>query len=199
MPSRQHSSVQVSRSFDMGFWPDPAYCLWIANLGNRHIAFKEKLWYKTVASEIAKDIIAESEGLRVGMTYCDPAMAVHTGAAIKTIKDTFEDNGVPMDCSVNNRIYYAQAIHAALAEEVSPGVPRLQILSSGCPYLIRTLPLMKFDLRPGRELAMADHKHDHACVTLSYYLISHASDERKSFAQHNLPRWMRPRLPKKRY
>jgi hypothetical protein len=195
----QSPSIRIYRSFDMGFSPDPAVCLWIAHLGNRYIVFKEKLWHRTVASDIAKDIIAESEGLRVNMTYCDPSMDFQTGADIRTIKDIFEENGVPMEKSVNNREHYAHAVHTALAEEVEPGIPRLQILDGsgkpyGCPYLIRTIPLMQFDEK--RPMAMADHRHDHAVVALAYFLISHSSYEHRSLKTTSTPRWLRPKQSK---
>lgn len=203
---KQSDAVTIYRAFDMGYFPDPAVCLWIAHLGNRYIVFKEKLWFKTVASDIAKDIIAESEGMRVNMTYCDPSMDIQTGADVKTILDTFEENGVPMEKSVNNREHYAHAVHTALAEEITlkeaddhgPAVtvPRLQILQGsgkplGCPYLIRTIPIMGFDEK--RPLALADHKHDHAVVALAYFLISHSSNERRSYTSKPVPRWLRPK------
>lgn len=190
---QQHSAIRVFRAVDFGFSPDPAYCLWIAHLGNRYIAFKEKLWLKTIASDIAKDIVEESTGMAVSATYCDPSMDTQTGADIRTIKDIFEENGVPMENSINNREFYAQSIHQALGEEVEPGLPRLQILKLGCPYLIKTLPHMRYNEK--RPNAMADHKHDHAAVALAYFLISHASNEQRSFSQRVVPKWMRPKKP----
>lgn len=192
----QSPNVRVYRAFDMGFDPDPAVCLWIAHLGNRYIVFKEKLWHRTVASDIARSIISESEGMRVSTTYCDPTMDFQTGADVRTIKDIFEENGVPMEKSVNNREHYAHAVHTALAEEAEPGIPRLQILQGngityGCPYLIRTIPLMQFDEK--RPLALADHRHDHAVVALAYFLISISSYEHHPFKSASTPRWMRPK------
>lgn len=196
---QQDRSVQIYRGFDLGFSPDPAYCVWVAHLGNRFIAFKEKLWYKTVASEIAKDMIAESEGMKIAMTYCDPTMAFETAADVRTIKSIFEDNGVPMEASVNNREHYAHAVHSVLAETVNLGekdhpilVPRLQILKQGCPYLIKTIPQMRFD--PKHPLRMADSKNDHAVIALAYFLISSGATERRSItAFAKIPRWMRPK------
>lgn len=191
MPWQHSDYVKIYRAIDMGYWPDPAYCLWIAHLGSRYIAFKERLWYKTIASQIAQDIIEDSQGMRVVTTYCDPSMDIQTGADIRSIKDQFEQHGVPMEKSINNRELYAHAIHTALGEISSDGYPRLQILSSGCPYLIKTLPVMRFDDK--RPLAMADHAHDHPSVALAYFLISHSSEEQRSFSDRVLPKWMRPR------
>lgn len=197
----QHPSVQVYRGFDLGYSPDPAYCVWVAHVGNRYIAFKEKLWYKTVASDIAADMKEESEGMRISMTYCDPVMDIKTAADVRTIRDIFEDNGVPMEPSINNREHYAHAVHTALAEEVEPGVPRLQILdrvpgvpNMGCPYLIKTIPQQRYD--PKHPLRMADSKTDHGVIALAYFLISSGAMERRSFAKtaEGTPKWMRPKL-----
>lgn len=197
MPWNQDSGIQVYRGFDLGFFPDPAYCLWIAHLGNRFIAFKEKLWYKTVATDVAKDMKAESEGMKIAMTYCDPVMAIQTAADVRSIKDIFEDNGVPMETSVNNREHYAHAVHSALSEEVqiADGVklPKLQIYDKGCPYLIKTIPQMRYD--PKHPLRMADSKNDHGVIALAYFLISSGAMERRSITNlYKLPRWMRPNL-----
>lgn len=204
MSFSQHPSVQIYRGFDLGFSPDPAYCVWIAHIGNRYIAFKEKLWNKTVASDIAKDMIAESDGMRISMTYCDPVMDIKTAADVRTIKDIFEENGVPMETSINNREHYAHAVHTALQEEVEPGIPKLQILDKqppnfGCPYLIKTIPQQRYD--PKHPLRMADNKNDHGVIALAYFLISSGATERRSASSlYKLPKWMRPRqVEEKRY
>jgi hypothetical protein len=183
--------------------PDPAYCIWVAHVGNRYIAFKEKLWYRTVAPEIAKDMIAESEGMRISMTYCDPTMEIKTAADVRSIKDIFEDHGVPMEASINNREHYVHAVHTALQEEAEPGVPKLQILDKtppdmGCPYLIKTIPQMRFD--PKHPLRMADSKNDHGVIALAYFLISSGATERRDMnTLYRLPKWMRPKENAKGY
>lgn len=200
----QNENVQIYRGFDLGFFPDPAYCVWVAHIGKRFIAFKEKLWYKTVAPDIAKDMIEESEGMRIAMTFCDPVMDMKTPADVRTIKEIFEENGVPMEASVNNREHYAHAVHTALQEEVEPGVPKLQILDKqigpgnlGCPYLIKTIPQMRFD--PKHPLRMADSKQDHGVIALAYFLISSGATERRSVSTtYRLPKWMRPKEERKK-
>lgn len=199
----QDESVQIYRGFDLGFFPDPAYCVWIAHIGPRFIAFKEQLWYKTVAPDIAKDMIEQSKGMRIAMTYCDPVMDIKTAADVRSIREIFEENGVPMESSINNREHYAHAVHTALQEEASPGVPRLQVLDKvggpgnlGCPYLIKTIPQMRFD--PKHPLRMADSKNDHGVIALAYFLISSGAMERKSTnSLYRLPKWMRPKEEKK--
>lgn len=194
--------AQIYRVFDMGYFPDPAYCAWIAHLGHRYIVFHEKLWTKTIASDIAADIKEEDERLgveQVVITYCDPTMDIRTGADIRTIKDTFEISGIPMECSINRRELFASHIHTALGEEAEPGVPRLQIYYTGrkfdvgCPYLAKTLPQMRYD--PKHPLALDHHPQDHATVAVAYFLISSGAMERRSpTLATKLKRWM---LPKK--
>src|SRR3990167_3548249 len=99
---------QIYRAFDMGWHPDPAYCVWIAHLGNRYIAFHEKIWYKTIIPDLASSIKEEEErmGLRrpdeegptrkVLSTFCDPSMDIHTGAEIRTNRGIFEGADIPM-------------------------------------------------------------------------------------------------------
>lgn len=190
--------AQIYRAIDYGWWPDPSYVLWIAHLGNRFIAFHEMVKYKTIIPDLA-ELIKEQEA-RLGIkqvhgTYVDPTLDVHTGAEIRTNKEILDSNGIPSECSINNRELFASAVHTALAEEVGDGVPRLQIYKGigerGCPYLVKALPLMRYD--PKRPMRMADHKHDHPVVALAYFLISHASYERKPMINRALPKWMRPK------
>ena len=200
---------QIYRAFDMGWYPDPAYCVWIAHLGNRYVAFHEKVLYKTIIPEIAKIIHREDEMLglrdprdegptkRVITTFADPSMDIHTGAEIRTNKGIFESHEIPMECSVNNRELFATSVHQALGEEAEQNVPRLQIYRGnkiiGCPYLARAIPLMRMD--PKRTMYMANHQHDHPVVALAYFLISHAANERRSPQEMRIPRWM---IPKRR-
>lgn len=189
-------AAQIYRAYDHGYFPDPAYCLWIAHLGDRHVVLHEKYWYKTVAADIAADIhgITKELGIsRVLITYCDPTIDINTGADVRTIKDTFEMKGVPMECSVNRRDMFASSVHAALAESTGDGtLPRLQIYTPGCPYLTKTLPQQRFDVK--RPLFLAEHKDDHPTVTLAYYLMANSSHVRAGAAPGNPSKpWMKPK------
>ncbi len=191
-------NASIYRVYDHGYKPDPAYCAWIAHLGNRYIVFHEKLWFETVVSDIAAEILEIDKMLgirRIVATYCDPSIDIKTGQDIRTMKDVFELNGVYMECSINNREQYASAVHTALVEEALPGVPRLQIYAVGsrigCPYLVKAIPLQRYN--PKRPLAMADQKHDHPVVALAYFLISHAADERRPWKQARPKPWLRPK------
>ncbi len=190
-------NARIYRVYDHGYKPDPAYCAWIAHLGNRYVVFHEKLWFETVIADIAeeiKEIDRELGVQRVVATFCDPVLDIKTGQDVRTMKDIFEDHRVPMDCSINNREQFASSVHTALAEEAEPGVPRLQIYQYGrlgCPYLVKAIPLQKFN--PKRPLAMADQKHDHPVVALAYFLISHSADQRRAFAEPKTKKWLRPK------
>ena len=163
--------VMIYRAYDHGFHPDPAVCLWIAVVGKRWIVFKEMQWTRTIVSDIAKDILEASKDMRVITTYADPTIGIQSGADINTIKDRLEACGIPIELSVNNREQFANAIHEALGTEIEPGVPRIQFLKSGCPKLIKYLPLMTYQQNAPSKLA--DHKHDHLPVALAYFLMSH--------------------------
>lgn len=200
----------IYRAYDHGYAPDPAYCCWIAHLGNRYIVFHEQTWLKTVVSDIAADIREIDAALgvtKVATTFCDPTIDVHTGQDVKTIKDIFEANGVAMECSYNNREHYASVIHTALSEQAGPDLPRLQIfrgagipagrigepnpIGAGCAYMIRAIPQQRWDEK--HPLRLADQANDHPVVSLAYFLFSHSSEEHRSFTNKPLPKWMRPK------
>ena len=162
--------VRIYRSYDHGYWPDPAVCLWFAVFGRRIVCFKERTWYRTIAKTIGEEIKQESRGMHVVTTYCDPSIDIASGhgeSDVETIKDKIEHAGVPMDCSVNNREFFADAIHSLLDETVGPDIPRIQFVSSGCPDTIKYIPRMKFDER--NPAAMADHRKDHWPICVAYF------------------------------
>lgn len=100
---------------------------------------------------------------------CDKAVALH-----------FEP-------STNDRILFASAINRLLQAEIMPNVPKVCFLAPnpnsdigrnlimrgivGCPYLVKYLPKMQFDLSDARKLA--DHKHDHPVVAFAYLAMSY--------------------------
>jgi hypothetical protein len=197
------------RTIDSGWFPDPTVVLWIAHLGNRYIVFHEMVRVKTTAEDMAHLILEEdkllarqiypdapSPTLRVAVSYCDPSMDINTTADIRTIKEVFEANGIPLENSINDRERFATAVHNTLAEEAGEFLPRIQFYrnpynkSVGCPYLVRTLPQMRF--KQTNPKAMDDHKDDHAVVALAYYLLSHSADQRSDIPfGRALPKWMR--------
>lgn len=192
------SASSIYRAIDAGWYPDPTVCLWIAHLGNRYIVFHEKHWHKTVATDIAKDIKQVEENLgitKIAGSYCDPSMDINTTADVRSVKDIYEANGIPLDCSINDREQFALAINTALTEEAEDGVPRLQIYADGKQgafWLAKTLPQQRFDDKHPER--MANHKNDHWTVALAYFLMSQASGERHSISSpRTLRPWMRPK------
>lgn len=173
-PLLQVPWIQIYRAFDMGFFPDPAVCVWLAILGKRVIAFHEETWFRTIAKDLAANMVQTTRELvgenAVAMTYVDPQIDVRTGSDTVTVMDTLEMNGVPCEASINDRVLYADAIHGLLGEEVEPGVPRFQVYEPGCPMLAKYLPKMRWDEKNPRK--MADHKFDHWIVALAYFAIS---------------------------
>jgi hypothetical protein len=184
---KQESWVRVYRGFDMGWWPDPAYCVWAAVIGKQIVPFKERTWFKTTAKQIARDIVADSVGMKVVTTYCDPNIGIERGDE-ETLKAIMEKEGMAMDCATNDRVLYAHAINSALKEEVMPGVPRLQIVAGGCPYLVKSLPQMRYDEK--ETLKMADHKHDHPAIALAYILMN-VMPMTAATTLTTVPMWMR--------
>jgi hypothetical protein len=166
--------IQIYRAFDMGFFPDPAVCVWFAVVGRRIIAISEQTWFRTIAKDLAAAMLETTKELvgetACGLTYVDPQINIKTGSDTVTVMDTLEMNGVPCEASINDRVLYADAIHGLLGEEVEPGVPRFQIYEPGCPMLAKYLPKMRWDEKNPRR--MADHKFDHWIVALAYFAIS---------------------------
>lgn len=162
--------IKVYRAYDHGFYPDPACCLWFAVYGRRILCFKEKTWIRTLAKKIGKEIAAESKGMPVVTTYCDPSIDIDEGD-VTTIKEKVEAGGkFPMDCSTNNREYFADAIHDGLDDLIDKSTPRIQFLGRFTPMVVKYLPRMKFDEK--NPAALADHKYDHWIVALAYFLMS---------------------------
>jgi hypothetical protein len=189
--------VQIYRAFDMGFFPDPAVCVWLAVLGNRIIAFHEGTWFRTIAADLAAIIRDQTTELTgkpdAVMTCVDPKISIKTGSDVVTVMDMLEMHGVPCEPSINDRILYADAIHGLLGEEVEPGIPRLQIYEPGCPMLAKYLPKMRWDETNPRK--MADHKFDHWPICLAYFAISSGvlavSKEERNVPEPIWMTWMR--------
>ena len=179
--------IQIYRAVDSGFNPDPAVCLWIAVMPNGcAIVFKEDHWLSTVARDVAKDITKESQGMRVVDTFADPTMfatKAHTGLADS---DYYETEGVSLTASRNDRAAMGKAIHEWLGTIID-GAPKLQILRSGCPQLIKTLPEMQRDKNDPRKIAPGN---DHWVVTLAYFCQGYSTPS-VEYTPSTLPLWMR--------
>ncbi len=196
MPLLDCKWLSIYRCLDWGYSPDPAVCIWVAVLPDgREIAFKERHWRNTLAADVAKAIVKESQGMRIVETSADPSMFV-TGRGVSTysIGDIIEQNGVPLTQSINDRMLFGYSVHDHLNTMID-GFPKLQILDGkpngrlGCPELIRTLADVRTDPRDQRKLADGN---DHWVVSLAYFCIGSAVPSRDP-AVHQIPRWMRPK------
>ena len=188
-PLLSHSWISVYRAIDWGYSPDPAVCLWIIVLPNkRAVVFKERSWKRTLAKDVALAIKKESEDMHIVESFCDPTMLIKEGQAY-SIGEIFEQNGVPVTASTNDRKLYGYSIHEYLNTLVDD-LPQLQIVQPlglyGCPDLIRTLPLLRMDKNDPSKIADGE---DHWAVALAYFCMGQASPS-KDPQRPSVPRWM---------
>ena len=181
--------IAIYRVMDWGYAPDPAVCLWIAVLPNgQAIVFKEMQWTKTTAAKVAEEIVSESYGMKIHATYCDPTMFVSSKATEGlSIGDIIENNGVDLTPSINDREAAGETIHEWL-NTIIEEQPKLQILRSGAPNLIRTFPDMKTDKSNPRRIADGE---DHWVISLGYFTQSDITAAQAP-TKSRIPRWMRP-------
>lgn len=126
--------------------------------------------------------------MKVIDTYCDPTMFVGSKATDTTsIGDIFQQNGVMITPSVNDRVAAGFAIHEYLNTTLSDGLPKLQIYEPGCPMLCRTLPEMRVDRTNPRRIADGP---DHWVIALAYFCLATTYASQPA-AYTEIPRWMR--------
>src|SRR5579862_2169108 len=197
--------IQFYRAIDFGFSPDPAVCLWIAQCPvyyrgdngeikqskqNRAFVLKEMTWRQTTAKEIARDIVKESEGMHIVESYCDPTMFFGSEATDHmSVGDIFEDNGVPLTPSKNDRTHAGFAIHEYLNTILEDGLPKLQLFEYTCPQLMRTMGEVRVDDRHPERIA--DSSQDHWVISLAYFCIGRVGTSKERWTDTR-PRWMRP-------
>lgn len=198
-PLFHYSWLSIYRAIDWGYFPDPAVCLWIAVLPNkRAIVFKERTWRRTLAADVAQQIKQESDGMHIVETFSDPTMFAKTGAAVYSIGEIFEQNGVPLTPSQNSRELFGYSIHNYL-NTVIDELPQVQIVKPvgmyGCPELIRTIPELTMDKSDPRKIAEGE---DHWAVAFAYFCMGMVppSNEPESSP---IPRWMRPRQKRRSF
>lgn len=187
MPALRWPWLHVYRVLDYG-WHDPTVCVWIAVLPNgREIPFKEKSWLRTPAQSVAADMARESEGMKIITTIADPTLWDGEKEMGHSMADTFESSGVPLTKGKNDRTACGFAIQEHLNTNLSDGVPKLQIVETSCPTLVKTLRAMRVDKKnPGR---IADHKADHMPIALGYFCMADVGPTRIPKATIDRP-WM---------
>lgn len=186
--------INIYRAVDWGYSPDPAVCLWIASLPNgQAIVFKERTWKRTLATDVAKEIKQESEGMHIVETFCDPTMFIKTGNAPYSIGELFEQNGVPCTPSQNDRELYGYSVHHYLNTQIDD-LPQVQIVQPACPELVKTFPLLQMDKNDPRKIAAGP---DHWVIALAYFCMGLVPPSRDPVVPV-MPRWMMPKQQQRR-
>lgn len=159
------------RAMDWGY-NDPCCVLWFAVAPDgKLIVYRELYLRKTLSSEIARRVKALSEGERIAYTAASPDAWQKRGlggAEGECIAEVFSRGGVPLIPADNSRIPGWQRVREALA---APDGEKPQLcFFETCRNLIRTLPLLTFDLHTVEDVAA--NCEDHAAEALRYGLMS---------------------------
>lgn len=181
--------VKVYRSLDWGYFPDPWVCHWHVILPNKHrITFKERNGTRMLAADVATAIKAQSKGMHIVDTYADPTMFIKTGNAPYSIAEIFEQNGVPLTPSQNDRELYGYVLHDMMNTIIDEH-PLWQIVEPACPELVRTMPLLQMDSNDPRKIADGP---DHWAISCAYFGMGDAPPSQDPFTP-TTPRWLRPK------
>jgi phage terminase large subunit len=168
--------IQIVRVVDWGYSRagNPGVCLWIACLTDGSaIVFDELVFRELLPSEAAELIERRSTALHVRYTIGDPAMwQEHEGPSIA---EHFENCGIGMIEADKQRVAGWVTLHTWLRDtrsEFRNGTdvtyPRLRVLRSGCPHLIRTFPTMVIDPRDPQDVQTVGVEDD-AADCLRYF------------------------------
>lgn len=198
IPALRCPWLHVYRALDWGWHKDdPAYCVWIAVFPNgREIPFKVKQWTYTPATVVAKEIVNQSDGMRVVTTFADPTMWSGMKEMGHCIADDFENNGVALTKAKNDRTAAGYAIQEHLNTLLDDKQPKLQFHDSpSVEPLVRAMRAMRIDKNsPGR---IADHKQDHGPICLGYFCMAGVGPTQVP-RQARVPLWMVPKRGKSR-
>jgi phage terminase large subunit len=167
--------IEVFRAVDWGY-TDNGVCGWYACLPDgRLLKFKEYVFKTTIAKLVAKNIKELSKGMKVRYTVADPSMWMKSGQLGESIAETFAKNGVGCIQADNDRINGWQRLHHFLSERGGhENLPLLQFYRAGCPYTIRTLPIMVSDGRKPGDIKTRGVE-DHAADETRYAVMSRPS------------------------
>ena len=171
--------IEIVRSLDWGYSPDPGVCLWTLCLpGNRYIVLKEFTFKELIAKKAAEAIKKETGKFKVRYTVAGHDCWMSSKDSGESIAETFGRNGVPLRLADTNRINGWQRVHALLQETTNDGtgaVPSLQIYGPGCPALVRTLPMLRDHPRDAGDVFA---ENDHWADALRYFAMSRPSSSR---------------------
>ena len=159
------------RAMDWGYH-DPCCVLWFAVTPEGElIVYRELYRTETLSSELAREVCTLSEGEKIAYTVASPDAWQRRGLAGAdgaTIAEAFCKGGVPLLAADNSRVAGWQRVREALKLR-SDGTPSLTIFAD-CENLIRTLPLLTYDLHSQEDVS--DTCEDHAAEALRYGLMS---------------------------
>lgn len=193
-PATHWPWIHVYRVIDWG-WHDPTVCVWIAVLPDGHeIPFQEFSCLRTPAPQVADEINALSDGMKVIATVADPTLWDGEKEMGHCLADEFEAKGIYLTKGRNDRTTAGYAIQNHLNTLCKDGTPKLQFImdangQSPTPTLIRTLKAMRVDkTRPGR---IADHKADHMPIALGYFCMADVAPCRVPRGEEHTQPWLR--------
>lgn len=196
-PATNWPWIHVYRVIDWG-WHDPTVCVWIAVLPDGHeIPFQELALLRTPAPQVADEINALSDGMKIIATIADPTLWDGEKEMGHCLADEFESKGIWLTKGRNDRTTAGYAIQNHLNTLCADGTPKLQFImdeagQSPTPTLIRTLKAMRVDkTRPGR---IADHKADHMPIALGYFAMADVAPCRVPRPDESQAPWLRKKV-----
>ena len=163
------------RSMDWGY-NDPCCVLWHAvDPEGRVITYRELYLRQTRAEEVARLVCELSRGEEIAYTVASPDLWQNRGQMLRTaggfegetLAEIFIKSGLAVSPADNSRVAGWQRVRGYLAD-APDGLPKWQCFSN-CTNLIRTLPLLQYDLRDREDAAQGE---DHAPEALRYGLMS---------------------------
>lgn len=166
------SGARIFRAVDYGL--DALACLFIAlDSSGRAVVFREVYAHDLIVSEAAAKIRGASEGLDIYCTFAPPDLWSRQKDSGKSIAALFEQNGVPLTRSDNNRIGGWLALKEWLRPTAAPGGgedARLKFFSS-CTNLIRCLPSLLADTSRIGDCRTEPHEITHLPDALRYFAV----------------------------
>jgi phage terminase large subunit len=168
---------QRVRAVDWGY-VKPGVCLWLVKLpdSGRWYLEHEYVFTRTLAADVAKEIVRRTHDLGVKPTYtvADTAMWTPDGTVGESMAETFQRNGVPLIQADKRRVGTMdrplgwQRMRHWL-KDAPDGVPWLTV-SPECAYTARTIPALVSD--KNRPEDVDSDGEDHAADALRYFVMS---------------------------
>jgi phage terminase large subunit len=202
--------IEIVRVLDWGYaeMGNPGVCLWFACLPDGSaICFKEFYFRQLLPSQVAEEIIARSQNLKVRYTVGDTAMwEEHDGPSIA---ESIENAGVPMQEADRKRINGWVEVHNWLRTELPDNSkfdgsmkPRLRFLDGpadgdfGCPTVIRTLPQQVVDPKHPDDIISVGVEDDGA-DDVRYFVMSRPAASREPRANAETD-WIRTEIARRK-